>query len=81
MTDRRPTLLVESDSTSGGIKPELTIATQQNIGSDNTSQHLSILIRKEGLSGTLITSAELYTLFAMAATQALEQPYKNVLEV
>lgn len=42
---------------------------------------ISVVIRKENLSGTLVTSAELYTLIWMASDQALREPHRNVLEV
>ncbi|KAF4613420.1 hypothetical protein G7Y89_g15468 [Cudoniella acicularis] len=79
--DRRPIFRIENDSYSRGIQPEVTMVAQPNISSDGKCLHLSIVIRKERQSGTSITSAELYTLFSMAATQASAQPLRNSLEV
>jgi hypothetical protein len=59
----------------------VTMVAQPNTSSDEKGLHLSIVIRMERLSGTAITSAELYTLFSMAATQAAAQPLRNSLEV
>lgn len=78
---RRPILRIENDSYSRGIQPEVTIVAQPNTSSDGKGLHLSIVIRMERQSGTAITSAELYTLFSMAATQAAAQPLRNSLEV
>ncbi len=81
LTYRRPIFRIENDSYSRGIQPEVTMVAQPNISSDGKYLHLSIVIRKERQSGTSITSAELYTLFSMAATQASAQPLRNSLEV
>jgi hypothetical protein len=42
---------------------------------------ISLLIRKEHAFDTLITSAELYALFATAAKQASMQPLVDLVEV
>jgi hypothetical protein len=47
------------------------------------SKHLyiSLVIRKEHEFDTLVTSAELYALFSMAAKQASRQPLVDFIEV
>lgn len=78
---RKPKLRIQNDSYSYDIQPELTMVSRRKMNSAERCLHTSVIVRKERTLGTLITSAELYTLFSMAANQASAQPSRDSLEV
>lgn len=81
MISRNPRLRIENDSYSHGIQTQFTITAQEKTDLVDRELDLSVLIRQERGSGTLLTSAELYVLIAMAASQTSRQPSRNSLEV
>lgn len=78
---RKPKIRVQNDSYSRGVQPEMMATLQHKTNSDGKCLYVAVVIRKECQSETLITSAELYTLFSMAVNQASAQPFRSSLEV
>ena len=72
-------LQIPNDTYSDGVRAEMTALFRQKTKSEHL--YISVIIRKENESGTLITSAELYTLFSTAVKQASKQPLVDFIEV
>ncbi|KAG9228047.1 hypothetical protein BJ875DRAFT_490303 [Amylocarpus encephaloides] len=76
---RKPVLRIPNDTYSDGVRAEMTAFFRQR--SKGKHMYISLVIRKEHESDTLITSAELYALFSTAAKQAWRQPHVDLVEV
>ncbi|KAF8862546.1 hypothetical protein BDZ45DRAFT_686681 [Acephala macrosclerotiorum] len=76
---RNPILQIPNDIHSSGVRAEMTALFRQKTKSKHL--YISLVIRKEHQSDTLITSSELYTLFSTAVKQASRQPLVNFVEV
>ena len=70
-------LLLPGDT--DGVRTEITALFRQR--TSRRHLYISIVIRKEHEFDTLITSAELYTMFSTAAKQASRQPLVDFIEV
>ena len=78
-TYRKPVLRFPNDSYSDGVAAEMTIMFLQK--TERKYLYVSLVTRKGHKSGTLITSAELYTLFSLAAKQVYRRPLMDLVEV